>query len=97
MSKNGMIISLNYQSTIKLEWKPKSEESLGERTMRRKRSDEIVWVEAIINNELFTDYFKNQSPNDIKNWIKQKTERNKIQVNLIKTASIDLKKDRKYV
>ena len=57
------------------------------------RPEIIAEIGKSINNELFKDYFKYQSPihmckslNDTKN-----TERNKIQVDLIKSVLTDLK------
>ena len=46
-----------------------------------------------MNNELFKDYFKYQSPSYMhENWNNTKnTERNEIQVDLIKSALTDLK------
>ena len=73
------------------EW---TEEKKGEEYIPPKERPEIIAEEEkSINNELFKDYFKYQSPshmyknlNDTKN-----TERNKIQLDLIKNALTDLK------
>ena len=72
-------------------------ESIGERTkLRRQKLDEIERKEQNINNNLFKKYFAiYQSPSnmyDILNNTKN-TEKHNIQVKLIKSSLIDLKKD----
>ena len=94
--RNGSIKSLDYQSTVKLELKPKPEESVGERTkLRKQRLNKIAKNEKKINRELFRKHLKYSSPVDMyKNLNKSiNTERNKIQTKLIKNALIDLKRD----
>ena len=79
--RNGVIKSLEFQGTVKLEQEPKPEDSVAERTkLRKQRLNEIVENEKKVNLELFKRYFKHPSPADIyKNLNKSiNTERNKI-------------------
>ena len=80
--RNGFIKSLDYQSTVKLEQEPKSEENIGERTkLSKQRLNEIAENEKKINLELFKRYFKYSSRVDIYKNLNESinTERNKIQ------------------
>ena len=57
--RNGFIKPLDYQSTVKLELKPKLEEGIGKRTkLRKQRLNEIAKSEKEINFELLRKYFK---------------------------------------
>ena len=79
--RNGFIKSLEYQSAIKL--KPKSEESITERTSQR--LDEIGKKEKTIDLNLFDQYFKYSSPSDTYKKLNQvDTENYKVKVNFTK-------------
>ena len=64
---NNFIKSLNYQSAVKSEPKPKSEDqSAAERTkLRRQRLDKIAKKEKMRNLELFKNYLNYPSPSNI--------------------------------
>ena len=71
------------------------EESIAERTkLRKQESDESANKEKTINLKLFKNYFNYQSPREMYNGLRdtKNTEKNNIQVNLIKNDLIDLKK-----
>ena len=92
---NGFIKSLDYQSTLKLELKPKPEESVEERTkLRKQRLNEVTKNEKEINPELFRKHFKYSSPIDMYKNMNNliNTERNKTQTKSIKNALTDLKR-----
>ena len=94
--RNGFIKFLDFQSPIGLELKPKPEESVGERTkLRKQKLNEIFKNEKKINLKLFSKYFKYLSPSNLYKTLNEpiNTDRNKILVNLIKSALTDLKKD----
>ena len=94
--RNGFIKSLDYQSTLKLELKPTSEESVGGKTkLRKQRLNEIAKNEKKINLELFRKYFKYLSLVDMYKNLNESinTEINKIQTELIKDALTNFKKD----
>ena len=79
--RNGFIKSLDYQITLKLELKPKPEESVGERAkLRKQRLNETAKNEKKINLELFRKYFKYSSPVDMYKNLNESinSERNKI-------------------
>ena len=72
------------------------EKSIAERAkLRRQRFNKIANEEQDINNDLFKEYFKYQSPSKVYNTLSdtKNTERHNIQVSLIKSSLIDLKKD----
>ena len=74
----------------------KHEESIAERIkLRRQRSDKIANKEKTINLKLFKHYFNYQSPSKMYNALSdtKNTEKHNIQVNLIKSDLINLKKD----
>ena len=94
--RNGFIRSLDYESTVGLGPNLKSEKSIAKRTkMRRQRFDEVVRDEKNIKSDLFKEYFKYQSPSIMYKAFNETrgTERNKIQVYLIKNRLTVLKKD----
>ena len=63
--RNGLIIILDYQCTIKLKSEPKFEESIGERIkLRKQSSNKFTEYENNINNELFKKHLKCQSPSN---------------------------------
>ena len=65
----------------------------GRRIYSSKRKTRNYRWKNRINNKLFQDYFKYQGPSQIYKRLNdtKKTERNKIQVNLFKSALTDLK------
>ena len=72
------------------------EKNIAERIKLRKQAfDEIANEEQYINNNLFKEYFKYPSPSKMYDSLSdtKNTERHNIQVNLIKSSLIDLKKD----
>ena len=72
------------------------EESIAERAkLRKQRFDEIVEKEKTINLKLFKKYFNYQNPSNMYNSLSdtKNTAKHNIQVNLIKSGLIDLKKD----
>ena len=74
----------------------KYEEGIAERTkLRKQKLDKIKEKEQNINNKLFKHYFKYQSPSKMYNTFSdaKNAEEHNIQVNLIKSGLIDLKKD----
>ena len=84
--RNCFIKSLDYQGTVKLEQKPKPEESVGERTkLKKQRLNEIAENEKKINLELFKRYFQCSSPVGMYKNLNESinTEKNKIQTELI--------------
>ena len=94
--RNGLIIILDYQCTIKLKSEPKFEESIGQRIkLRKQSSNKFTEYENNINNELFKRHLKCQSPsNKYKALNETKSEeRKKIQVNLNKSGLANFKKD----
>ena len=94
--RNGFIRSLDYESTVGLGPNLKSEKSIAKRTkMRRQRFDEVVRDEKNTNSDLFKEHFKYQSPSIMYKAFNETggTERNKIQIYLIKNGLTVLKKD----
>ena len=97
--RNGLIIILDYQCTIKLKSEPKFEESIGERIkLRKQSSNKFTEYKNNVNNELnelFKKHLKCQSPsNKYKALNETKSEeRKKIQVNLNKSGLANFKKD----
>ena len=86
------IIRTDQSHIVKQEY----EESIAERTkLRKQRLDKIEGKEQNINNELFKHYFNYQSPGKMYNALSdtKHTEKHNIQVNVIKSSLIDLKKD----
>ena len=82
--KNCLIKLLEYQSNSKSKLKPKSEESIPERTkIRRQIIDENGKKEKTIDLDLFNYYFKYSSD----------TGSNKVKVDFIKNDMTNLKKD----
>ena len=82
--KNCLIKLLEYQSNSKSKLKPKSEESIPERTkIRRQIIDENAKKEKTIDLDLFNYYFKYSSD----------TGSNKVKVDFIKNDMTNLKKD----
>ena len=64
--RNGIIKPLEYHSDKKSKPKPKSEESISERTkLRRERLDEIVKIEKTIDLHLFNYYLKCSNPSNM--------------------------------
>ena len=95
--RNGFIKPLDYQSAVKS--KPKSEESIAERTkLRRQILDEIV-KKKTIKLEFFKNYFKYQDPSSMLRNLEDTNnkERNKIQASLIKKALTDFKNEIKIM
>ena len=71
------------------------EKNIAERIKLRKQAfDEIANEEQYINNNLLKEYFKYPSPSKMYDSLSdtKNTERHNIQVNLIKSSLIDLKK-----
>ena len=80
--KKGFMKPLKYQRTVKLELKPKPEESVGEKIkLRKQRLNEIAKNEKKINLELFRKYFKYLCPVGMYKTLNEptNTETNKIQ------------------
>ena len=80
--KKGFMKPLKYQRTVKLELKPKPEESVGEKIkLRKQRLNEIAKNEKKINLELFRKYFKYLRPVGMYKTLNEptNTETNKIQ------------------
>ena len=93
MFKNDFIKPLDYQSAVKS--KPKSKESIAERTkLRKQRIDENAKKEKTINLYLFNYYFKYLSPSDMYKKLREAdTENNKVKTDFIKDDVVNLKKD----
>ena len=84
--RNGFIKLLEYQSAIKLKRKPKSEESIAERTkLKRRKLHEFAKKEKTIDLNFFDCYFRYSSPNDTyKELNKTEAEANKVRVGFIR-------------
>ena len=94
--RNGFIKSLDYESTLKLELKPKSVETVGERTkLRKQRLHEIAKNEKKINIELFSKFFKYLGQSNLCETLNESinTQRNKIQTKLVKIALTNFRED----
>ena len=88
--------ALQKKAKSKPELKLKFGEFIAERTkLRRQISNEIANKEKMIDPELFREYFEYLSPSDMYNTLSdtKNTEKQNIQVNLIKSGLIDLQKD----
>ena len=84
--RNGFIKPLQYQSTVKLEQKSKPEQSAGKRTkLRRKRFDEIVKKEKMIDSDFLNYYFKYLGTSNMyKQLNEEDTENSQVKVDFIK-------------